>query len=214
MNGVNRKKTWTISRNSRRATKAHETRVKLLAAARRQFGTKGFHAVSVRDITHAAAVSRGALAHHFGGKEGLFVEVFLGVEQEMASATAHPWRDISEADGLQRFRAGVETYLDSASHVETQRIMFIDGPAVLGWHRWRSFEEDFYLGMMAKSLARAADEGAIGRMPIATLAPMIFGSVTEAALMIAHSADPALKRNEVGEVLDRLFAGLRTMPSC
>ena len=198
-----------MRRDTARAAKADETRNALLAEARRQFGRAGYHAVGVREITEASGVSRGALAHHFGGKEELFLEVFLGIEREIADATAHPAPNLAGVDALDRFRAGVETYLDAASGADTQQITFIDGPAVLGWQRWRSLEEDFYLGMMVKSLAKAADEGVIGELPVRTLAPMIFGSVTEAALMIAHAHDPRVKRVEVGLVLEQLFAGLR-----
>lgn len=196
--------------NTQRAAKAGETYALLLAEARRLFGSAGYSAVGVRDITEAARVSRGALAHHFGGKEELFLRVFLEIEQDIANAAAHPGKDLTGLDALDRFRAGVETYLDAASHNETQRISFIDGPAVLGWQRWRSLEEDFYLGMMIKSMERAAAEGAIISLPPRTLALMIFGSVTEAALMIAHASDPQKKRREAGFVLDRFFCGLRT----
>lgn len=209
MDGVNRKRSWTMRRDSSRAAKADETRSLLLAEARRQFSKAGYRAVGVRDITAAAGVSRGALTHHFGGKEELFLEVFLEIEREIAEATAHPSREPARTDALGQFRAGIETYLDAASGAETQRISFIEGPAVLGWQRWRSVEEDFYLGMMIKSLEKAAESGEIGDLPATTLAPMIFGSVTEAALMIAHAAEPVRKRQEVGQVLDRLFAGLR-----
>jgi len=210
MAGVNRKRSWTMRRDSPRAARADETRSLLLAEARRQFSQAGYAAVGVRDITAAAGVSRGALAHHFGGKAELFLAVFLEIEQEIADATARPSRQPAQADALDQFRAGIETYLDAASGAETQRISFIEGPAVLGWQRWRSIEEDFYLGMMTKSLEKAAENGEIGDLPAATLAPMIFGSVTEAALMIAHAAQPVRKRQDVGQVLDRLFAGLRT----
>jgi len=39
---------------------------------------------------------------------------------------------------------------------------------------------------------------------------MILGGVMEAALLIAHSEDPARRRDAVGRALDDLLAGLRS----
>jgi len=197
-----------MSRDSARAQQADASRRALVAEGRRLFGARGYHVVGVRDITAAAGLSRGAVAHHFGGKEDLFLAVFDEVEREVSAGAAYPAVELESTNAWDRFRAGVEFYLDAALRPEVQRITLIDGPAVLGWARWRSLEEDYYLGMMVKFLRRAIDDGAIPAQPVETLAHMIFGSVTEGALMIAHSSAPAAKRAEVRQVLERLFRGL------
>jgi|KBSSwiStaDraftv2_1062776.scaffolds.fasta_scaffold06638_9 AcrR family transcriptional regulator len=208
MDKVNPPRRWTMSKDSARAHQAETTRRALIVEARRCFGARGYHVVGVRDITAAAGMTRGALAHHFGGKEELFLAVFDEVEREVAAGTAYPEVQLATTNAWDRFRAGVEFYLDAALRADVQRITLIDGPAVLGWSRWRALEEDYYLGMMVKFLQRAIDDGAIRPQPVETLAHMIFGSVTEAALMIAHSEDAMRKRAEVRRVLDAFFAGL------
>jgi len=62
-----------------------ETRAKLIAAARQAFGTVGYAGASMDDFTSAAGLTRGALYHHFGDKEGLFdAVVAAGFEEYVA----------------------------------------------------------------------------------------------------------------------------------
>ncbi|MDH3944602.1 MAG: TetR family transcriptional regulator [Anaerolineae bacterium] len=49
------------------------TRENLLSAALRVFSQKGYSATRLDDIAQAAGVTRGAIYHHFGGKEELFM---------------------------------------------------------------------------------------------------------------------------------------------
>jgi AcrR family transcriptional regulator len=53
------------------------TRERILDAAERLFAKRGFHGVSVRDITGAADVDVALANYHFGSKQGLLEAVFL-----------------------------------------------------------------------------------------------------------------------------------------
>jgi AcrR family transcriptional regulator len=48
-----------------------ETRGRLLAAARKVFAQRGYHAASLDLVSERAGCTKGALYHHFGSKEGL-----------------------------------------------------------------------------------------------------------------------------------------------
>ena len=52
------------------------TRERILDQAERLFATKGFEAVSVREITGAAESNLAAINYHFGNKMNLYLEVF------------------------------------------------------------------------------------------------------------------------------------------
>ena len=52
--------------------RARETRTKILDAARKVFGDRGFGQATVEDIAAQAGVSNGALYHHFATKQELF----------------------------------------------------------------------------------------------------------------------------------------------
>lgn len=67
-------------RTSRRqpvTRRARSTRAKILDAAERLFARRGFHGVSIREITRAAGVDVALANYHFGGKKSLFEAVFL-----------------------------------------------------------------------------------------------------------------------------------------
>jgi AcrR family transcriptional regulator len=50
---------------------AEQTRLALIHAALRLFGTKGYDGTSTREIAAAAKANIGSIAYHFGGKDGL-----------------------------------------------------------------------------------------------------------------------------------------------
>lgn len=52
------------------------TRDRLLDEAEDLFAQRGFHAVSVREITKAAQSNLAAVNYHFGNKQNLYLEVF------------------------------------------------------------------------------------------------------------------------------------------
>ena len=208
MDEVNPSRRWTQRRDSERARRAELTRQALIDAARELFAERGFHAVGVRDVTARAGVSRGALSHHFADKEALFLAVFEAVEQELI-AEAGAAQPATPADPWTQFRTGIQRYLDAAAtRSDVQRITLVEGPAVLGWARWRRLEEGFSLGALTAVLQSAMDLGRVRPRPVEPLAHLILGSVMEAALLIANSDAPEQRRREVGQALDDLLGGL------
>jgi AcrR family transcriptional regulator len=189
--------------------RAASTREALIKAARRLFAERGYHATGTHDLVAVAGVSRGALYHHFQGKEALFEAVFRDAEDELRRAAAapvlaltfDPWRQLQE--GLQSFLSVI------AADLGMQRILLLDGPAVLGWPKWRALESEFTLGLLLGSLQELMERGVIKSQPAAPLAHLILAALNEAALLIAHADDPLATRAEVGEALRVLVAGLR-----
>ena len=56
--------------------KATHTKERILDMAEALFAKKGFHGVSVREITAAAGCNMAGINYHFGGKKNLYTEVF------------------------------------------------------------------------------------------------------------------------------------------
>src|SRR3954464_3570545 len=52
-----------------------ETRKALLESALRLFDERGYHATSAHDIDNEAGVTKGALYHHFSGKEEILHQI-------------------------------------------------------------------------------------------------------------------------------------------
>jgi TetR/AcrR family transcriptional regulator, regulator of cefoperazone and chloramphenicol sensitivity len=62
------------------------TRLRLVDAAIRLFGEKGFKAVSVRELADYAKTNLAAISYHFGDKSGLYREAFTIPVKELLSA--------------------------------------------------------------------------------------------------------------------------------
>lgn len=115
---------------TRRTDMMQVTRAKLIAAARQAFATRGYAAASMDDLTAQAGLTRGALYHHFGDKKGLLQAVIAQIDAEML-ARAHAARLPAKTPWL-GFLNECVAYIEMALEPEIQRIVLLDGPAVLG----------------------------------------------------------------------------------
>jgi AcrR family transcriptional regulator len=185
------------------------TRTALVAAARPLFAERGYAEVGAEEIVRAAGVTRGALYHHFGGKEGLFEAVYLEVEAEITRRIAQGVSEIEVGDPVGAMRLGVQMFLDVTMEPGIQRIVLLDAPAVLGWERWREIGAEYGLGMIESILQVAMDEGALAKQPVTALAHVLMGALDETAMMVARAEDPRVARAEAIGILDRLIEGLR-----
>ncbi|HMA28945.1 MAG TPA: TetR/AcrR family transcriptional regulator [Thermoanaerobaculia bacterium] len=71
------------SRSRRPPAHALPARERLLATASQLFSRRGYAATSVREIAAGAGVTKPNLYHHFGSKEGIFLELIGRLEREM-----------------------------------------------------------------------------------------------------------------------------------
>ncbi|WP_258081583.1 TetR/AcrR family transcriptional regulator [Nocardia nova] len=196
------------TKTSSRAAQAEATRAALIAAARRLFVEKGYFETGTEEIVAASEVgTRGALYHHFGDKRALFQAVFEQVEEDLLTAAAGM---DTAGDPLGRLRSGLLRFLDASLTPEVQRILLIDGPAVLGWQTWRQLEGRYGVGAIYGLLERAVVEGALPAQPLMVLAHVLLAAVDEAALVIANSPEPEVAREQAVGVVSQLLAGLGT----
>lgn len=188
--------------------RASETRAALIGAARFLFAEKGFHATGTTEIVLRAGVTRGALQHHFPRKEDLFFAVFDEVERDMLDASAS-MDNPEPGAGWMRFKANVTRFLDAASTPEVQRIILIDGPAVLGWQEWRRLEAHYGLGIIDRAVIDGMSAGHIRQQPSRSLAHLVLSIINEAALLVANAADPEPARREANLALQTLLGSLK-----
>ncbi len=184
------------------------TRAALLRAARACFGQAGFHATSTIDLVAAASVTRGALYHHFADKEALFAVLAREVAQEVSDKAS---QEVLASEGGTWIRVvqGLEIYLRIvAATPQTQRILLIDGPAVLGWERWRIIQTEVVLPGTIYGLTLLMNNGTIRQQDPEPLAHLILAALNDAALMIAHASEPEVARTRVTAALMSLVGGL------
>ncbi len=188
------------------AERAEATRAALVAAGRRLFVEKGYFATGTEEIVAAAGVgTRGALYHHFANKEALFLAVFLAVQEQVDNQAPRP-EDTDDA--LDALRAGLRAYLKSSLTGDVQRILMIEGPAVLGWQRWRELQVQFGLGSIRGLLEKAVEQGAVIPQPLDVLAHVLLAAADEAAQFVANAPDPRQARDDAIEVIDGILQRL------
>jgi AcrR family transcriptional regulator len=188
------------------AQRAEATREALITAARSLFVIKGYFGTNTEEIVVEAGVgTRGALYHHFPDKKALFQAVLERVEEDLLSSAAT--LDLA-GDALARLRSGLLGFLEASMTPEVQRILLIDGPAVLGWSQWRAIEQQFGLGAIQQLLLAAMAEGALQPVPADALAHILLAAVDEAALFIAGADDKVAAKDEAIAAMDLLLGGL------
>jgi AcrR family transcriptional regulator len=196
----------TSSEKRTQAERSEATRTALMDAARRLFAERGYADVGTEEIVREAGVTRGALYHHFDGKEQLFRAVHEEVERELVERVA---ADASAAgDPLAVLHAGMQAFLDACEDPAVERIALIDAPSVLGWEEWREIGLRHGFGLVQATLEAAMDAGLIERQPVRTLAHLLLGALDEAALLVARADDGGQTRREVGQALARLLDAL------
>jgi len=199
----------TMQKPSLRTKHREETRAALIAAARKLFTERGYHSVGIREFAAEAGLTRGALYHHFGDKESLFLAVYDAIQRDMMNKAARRHREPTRPDHWTQLRQDLQIALDDMRRPEVQQIKLIDAPAILGWVRWRELEAQYGLGAVIKAVERSIEAKLIPPQPVRPLALMISASFNEAALFIAHSETPDIARVEAGAALDALLAGLQ-----
>jgi AcrR family transcriptional regulator len=191
---------------TRKAEQSEATRRTLVKVARKLFAKRGYADTPIEEIVRSARVTRGALYHHFEGKQDLFREVFEQMEAELSQQVAEA--AMAEQRPEMELRVGAQAMLDACLDPAVQRIALLDAPSVLGWQTWREIEEQHGLGLLQAALEAAMEGGQVERRPAGPLAQVILGALMEAALAIARADDVAAARKEIGASIDRLIEGL------
>jgi AcrR family transcriptional regulator len=180
----------------------------VVEAARELFMERDFAEVSTAEILERAAVSRGALYHHFASKRELYRAVWRDSEgrliERLAAAVAKagtPYEALVLA-----FRA----YLDQAvTNREMRRIGLLQSRTVLGWEEWRRGISDLGLAAMSATVEAAMESGELRRTDVESTAHLLLASLIEAALLIVTSDDSRAARGRAEPPLMEMLEGLR-----
>jgi AcrR family transcriptional regulator len=191
-----------------------DTRQALVDAARALFTEQGYAATGTEEIVAAARVTRGALYHHFHDKTDLFRAVMEQIAREVAehlidAELSRPAVPSQPADAWDEVRAGLRAFLDLCVVTDDfQRIVLVEGPAVLGHEAWDELVARHGSNLLAEWLSRAAKQGRIAAVPIQPLTRLLIAMISESSLYIARADDRSAARDAMGTVLDRLLDGL------
>jgi hypothetical protein len=109
-------------------------------------------------------------------------------------------------DPADRIAAGALRYLLAACEPAAKQILLIDGPAMLGWAKWREIDMR-YFGAMAKAAIDGLLPDAPGHRKEA-IQHLLLGAIMEAALVCATAADPKKTAHELATEFRKLLRGL------
>ena len=193
----------------RRQRVSEATRSELVDVAERLFSELGYSATSLDAIVAGADVTKGALYHHFSGKQAIFEAAFERVE---ARATA----DIATAmaghqDPWERAQAGLGAFLGAAREPAYRRIVVSDGPSVLGHERYREQEERStykIVDEIVRSVLTTGDRVTDDDM-LDTFTRIFFGAMSAAGGAVAVDDDPAAAAARVESAIGFIMAGLQ-----
>lgn len=172
------------------------------------FAEHGFGGVGTETIVRAAGVTRGALYHHFADKTELFAAVYEAVEEDVARRLGERIAAVGGTDPIKVMSLGADAWLTACAEQEVQQIVLLDGPAVLGWERWREIGMRYGLGLVEGLLTHAVEVGRIPKQPISALAHVLVGALDEAALYVARADDRDSASRDMRIVIARLIARL------
>jgi AcrR family transcriptional regulator len=193
-----------------RAAQGQATHDHLVVVATRLFGEQGYEGTSIEHVLGEAGVSRGALYHHFASKEALFEACLQMIESRMTEGLLELIADAPNA--VAALHSAALGWISVAGDPVISRILLLDGPAVLGWERWR-VQSGQALAQMRAMLQAVSDEDQLAPSLVNSFAHILLASLDEIALMIAQAEDWEAAMTEgrtaVEELLRRLITPSR-----
>jgi AcrR family transcriptional regulator len=193
---------------SRRELYSAATRTALLDEATALFAERGYAGTSLEDVASASQVTRGAVYHHFASKQALF-EAVLDLQE--ARVTAEVIAAADTADPWDAAMLALDTYLTHCCDPVYGRLVWLEGPAALGWHRWRECEKDYAYGLVERFIRDLADGGYLRDTAFDSLVRFSFWMLGGAGLAVAEAPpeDKPRVRDEWRYLIGQAISSLR-----
>ena len=193
---------------SRRELYSEATRAALLDEATTLFAERGYAGTSLEDVASASRVTRGAVYHHFASKQALF-EAVLDLQEERATTeivaaagAANPWDAAMLA---------LDAYLTHCCDPVYGRLVWLEGPAALGWHRWRECEKKYSYGLVEQFIRDLVEGGYVDGRAFDSLVQFSFWMLGGAGLAVAEAppGDKPRVRDEWRYLIGQAISSLR-----
>ena len=196
---------------NKRAQYSASTKRALVDVAQDLFTEHGYSATSLDAIVAGAEVTKGALYHHFSGKQALFEAVFQRVEENAALAIHDSLKGYD--DPWEQALAGLRTALEVVREPAYRRVVIQEGPAVLGYTRFREQEERSTFGIVLDIVGAVLRSGgwSMEEEMLHTFARVFFGAMSAAAESVSSAPDPEAEAARVEAAISFILAGMRAL---
>ncbi|MFL6155743.1 MAG: TetR/AcrR family transcriptional regulator [Marmoricola sp.] len=196
---------------SRRQQYSASTKRALVDEAAKLFTQQGYAATSLDAIVGSARVTKGALYHHFSGKQAIFEAVFEKIETD---ATTHIRKALKTSrDPWEKAMIGLRAFLDIVQDPGYQRVVIQEGPAVLGYERFREQEERSSFGIVQEMVGAVLETSNYDLSPdmLETFSRIFFGALSAAGESVSTAANPKAAVAQVETATAFILAGLRSL---
>ena len=196
---------------TRRARFSASTKRALVDVAEQLFTEHGYTATSLDAIVAGADVTKGALYHHFSGKQAIFEAVFERVESRATTGISKAADE--HTDPWEKAQAGLRAFLDAVQEPGYRQVVISDGPSVLGHERFREQEERSTYAIVdeiVRSVLTSQDWDLEDAM-LDTFTRIFFGAMSAAGGSVAVSEDPAAAAERVEAAIGVIMAGLQQL---
>jgi AcrR family transcriptional regulator len=192
---------------SRRQEYSASTKRALVDVATDLFAERGYAGTSLDEIVAGARVTKGALYHHFSGKQALFEAVFERVEDDASASIRRAVRGTD--DPWEKAMAGLRGFLDVLQRPEYRRLVIQEGPAVLGYEKYREQEERSTYGIVQDIVSSVLATYQLEKSMVETFSRVFFGAMSAAGSAVSSADDTARAAAEVEAAIAFILAGLR-----
>ncbi|SDR72070.1 DNA-binding transcriptional regulator, AcrR family [Nocardioides scoriae] len=187
------------------------TKRQLVEVATREFAEHGYRGTSLDAVVTGAEVTKGALYHHFSGKQALFEAVFTRVEHDATRRIRDDMAGVE--DPWEKALTGLRAFLAVVQEPTYQRVVIQDGPAILGYERFREQEErtSFALvhDVVVTVLEASTDE--LDDAMRQTFSQIFFGAISAAGESVTTASDPAAAVRRIEAAIGFILTGLRAL---
>src|SRR5690349_10801253 len=196
---------------SRRQQYSAATKRTLVDVAEELFTENGYAATSLDTIVAGADVTKGALYHHFSGKQALFEAVFERVEDDAARAIHQALK--GHQDPWEKATAGLRAFLTVVQEPRYRRIVIQEGPSVLGYERFREQEERSTFANVLDIVTSVLDATTwdLDEDMKQTFARIFFGAMSSAGESVSSADDPVTAAARVETAIGVVLAGFQAL---
>jgi AcrR family transcriptional regulator len=196
---------------SRRQQYSASTKRALVDVATRLFTEQGYAATSLDQVVAGARVTKGALYHHFSGKQGVFEAAFEQVERDASKRIRKALK--GSRDPWEKALIGLRAFLEIVQDPSYQRVVIQEGPAILGYERFREQEERSSYGLVQDMVRDVLEDSTydLSEEMLETFTRIFFGAMSAADESVSSAADPRLAVARVETAIAFILTGLRTL---
>ncbi|WP_435745581.1 TetR/AcrR family transcriptional regulator [Nocardioides sp. SYSU DS0663] len=196
---------------SRRQQYSASTKRALVDVAEELFTEHGYAATSLDAIVAGARVTKGALYHHFSGKQALFEAVFERVEADASRAIQKALR--GQRDPWEKALAGLRAFLTVVQEPRYRRIVIQEGPSVLGYERFREQEERSTFANVIDIVRSVINAGTweLEEDMLQTFGRIFFGAMSSAGESVSSAEDPVAAAQRVETAITFILQGFQAL---